>query len=299
MVKDITDSIKAKLYDFAYTPFMSSFVISWILLNHKYLLIYFGNEKLEKKLNLLNGYPAETIAFLGHNLLTNQFIYPLTIALIYVFIYPWFALKFYDITLYYNKESKKIKQKKEDQTPVTQEEANKIREEIEKLLKERDIYNKDQIEMRENFKSKIFGFEEKIRTYQLEKNEYDKDISEKAKRIAEFIEKEENNQIEKIEQKEYIAELEKKINKILADNGLKMAKMEEKNNDLLDRLKQWDTKEKTSIDKLLTYHDLEKTNGAKLNIGDAFKGLRGIGTEIKPVLKLGDAFKPLGNSNKD
>lgn len=299
MVKNITDSIKAKLYDFAYTPFMSSFVISWILLNHKYLLIYFGNEKLEKKLNLLNGYPAETIALLGHDLLTNQFIYPLTIALIYVFIYPWFALKFYDITLYYNKESKKIKQKKEDQTPVTQEEANKIREEIEKLLKERDIYNKDQIEMRENFKSKIFGFEENIRTYQLAKNEYDKDISEKEQKINKLLEIEQIYETELGKKQNYINELENKINKILAENAKEMAKVVEKNNDLLERLKQWEHKEKRSIDKLLTYHDLEKTNGAKLNIGDEFKGLGKIGDSLKPALKLSNPFEPLGNSKND
>lgn len=284
MVKNITDSIKAKLYDFAYTPFMSSFVISWILLNHKYLLIYFGNEKLEKKLNLLNGYPTETIAFLGHDLLTNQFIYPLTIALLYVFIYPWFALKFYDITLYYNKESKKIKQKKEDQTPVTQEEANKIREEIEKLLKERDIYNKEQIEMREKFNQEINGYGEIIRTYKLEKNEYDKDISEKEQKINKLLEIEQMYERELEKKQNYINELENKITKILADNDHKISKMEEKNNDLLERLKIWNTKEKS---------------GAQLNIGDTFKGLGKIGTEIKPVLNLGDAFEALGNSKKD
>lgn len=284
MVKNITDSIKAKLYDFAYTPFMSSFVISWILLNHKYLLIYFGNEKLEKKLNLLNGYPTETIAFLGHDLLTNQFIYPLTIALLYVFIYPWFALKFYDITLYYNKESKKIKQKKEDQTPVTQEEANKIREEIEKLLKERDIYNKEQIEMREKFNQEINGYGEIIRTYKLEKNEYDKDISEKEQKINKLLEIEQMYERELEKKQNYINELENKTTKILADNDHKISKMEEKNNDLLERLKIWNTKEKS---------------GAQLNIGDTFKGLGKIGTEIKPVLNLGDAFEALGNSKKD
>lgn len=290
MVKDITDSLKAKLYDFAYTPFMSSFVISWILLNHKYLLIYFGNEKLEKKLNLLHGYPAE---------IANQFVYPFSIALIYVFIYPWFGLIFYNITLYYNKESKKIKQKQEDQTPVTQEEANKIREEIEKLLKERDIYNKDQLEMREKFNNKIFGFEEIIRTNKLEKDEYDKDISEKAKKISEFIEKEKNNQTQIIKQKEYIDELENKINKILADDDKEMAIMEEKNNDLLERLKQWDNKEKSSVDKLLPNHDFEKLSDVKLNLGDTFKGLGKIGNEIKPVLNLSNTFKPLGNLKKD
>jgi polyhydroxyalkanoate synthesis regulator phasin len=125
MLDDIKDSIKAKLYDFAYTPFMSSYIISWVLLNHKYLLVYFGDSALEKKLMHLSVYHIE-------------FFYPFYIALIYVFIYPAFALGFYYITLIYNKLSKLIKQKIEDETPLTQEEAREIRKEVARLTEEKD-----------------------------------------------------------------------------------------------------------------------------------------------------------------
>lgn len=125
MLDNIKDSIKAKLYDFAYTPFMSSFLISWIILNHKYLLIYFGDSTLEKKLMHLSVYHIE-------------FLYPLYIALIYVFIYPAFALGFYYATLFYNKWSKWVKQKIEDETPIPQEEARKIRADITRLSDEKD-----------------------------------------------------------------------------------------------------------------------------------------------------------------
>ena len=96
MLDNIKDSIKAKLYDFAYTPFMSSYVISWVLLNHKYLLIYFGDSVLKEKLACLEKCDIE-------------FLDPLYIALSYVFIYPLFALLFYSITLWYKKRSKDIK----------------------------------------------------------------------------------------------------------------------------------------------------------------------------------------------
>ncbi len=125
MLDDIKDSIKAKLYDFAYTPFMSSYIISWVLLNHKYLLVYFGDSTLEKKLIHLSVYHIE-------------FLYPLYIALIYVFIYPAFALGFYYATLFYNKWSKWVKQKIEDETPIPQEEARKIRADITRLSDEKD-----------------------------------------------------------------------------------------------------------------------------------------------------------------
>jgi hypothetical protein len=125
MFNGIKDSIKAKLYDFAYTPFMSSYVISWILFNHKYLLVYFGTSTLDDKLLYLGECHVE-------------FLFPLYIALIYVFVYPAIGLVFYYVTLWYNKKSMKIKQQIEDETPITQEQAREIRREHYKLADERD-----------------------------------------------------------------------------------------------------------------------------------------------------------------
>ena len=34
-INEFSKSMKAKMYDFTYTPFMSSMVIAWIILNHK------------------------------------------------------------------------------------------------------------------------------------------------------------------------------------------------------------------------------------------------------------------------
>ncbi len=138
MIDNIKDSIKAKLYDFAYTPFMSSFIISWIILNHKYLLIYFGDEKLADKITLLDKHIFKTISIIGYDWWTYQFWYPLLIALFYVFIYPFFALQFYNATLWYNKKSMAIKQRIEDETPITQERARELKREHYKLADERD-----------------------------------------------------------------------------------------------------------------------------------------------------------------
>lgn len=159
MLDNIKDSIKAKLYDFAYTPFMSSYIISWVLLNHKYLLVYFGNSTLEKKLMQLSMYHIE-------------FLYPLYIALIYVFIYPAFALGFYYVTLFYNKWSKWVKQKIEDETPMPQEEARKIREDIARLSDEKDDalikLGKKEDEYKEKLESKLQPLQEKIGSLEMQ-----------------------------------------------------------------------------------------------------------------------------------
>lgn len=159
MLDDIKDSIKAKLYDFAYTPFMSSYIISWVLLNHKYLLVYFGNSTLEKKLMQLSMYHID-------------FLDPLYIALIYVFVYPAFALGFYYVTLFYNKWSKRIKQKIEDETPIPQEEARKIREDIARLSDEKDDalikLGKKEEEYKEKIENELRPLQEKIGSLEMQ-----------------------------------------------------------------------------------------------------------------------------------
>lgn len=139
MIDDIKDSIKAKLYDFQYTPFMSSVLISWMVINHKYLLVFFADyDDLEKKLDLLKEWdfalhtPWFTIPYVMNVLL------PILFGLFYVFVYPKINKKFYEYTLERNKELKKIKQDIEDETPITQEKARELKREHYKLADERD-----------------------------------------------------------------------------------------------------------------------------------------------------------------
>lgn len=142
MIDDIKDSIKAKLYDFQYTPFMSSYIISWVLLNHKYLLVYFGQSPLDDKL-----------LYLGECHL--EFFLPLYVALIYVFIYPLFALGFYAVTLWYKKWSKDIKTKIEKLTAIHPDEAKKIREISSRFDDEKDELLKKLEKKEDEYKEKL------------------------------------------------------------------------------------------------------------------------------------------------
>jgi len=127
MVKDLTDSIKARLYDFQYTPFMGSILISWIILNHKYLLIYFADYTLDKKLLIINKYDFAYYCY-GYTLpFAFNFFFPIFFGLFYVFIYPRINEKFYKFTEEKRKNLKKIKQDIEDETPLTIAESREIR----------------------------------------------------------------------------------------------------------------------------------------------------------------------------
>ncbi len=125
---ELTNSIKSKLYDFHYSPFMSSFIISWIIINHKYLLILFSKEKLELKLEMLNKYQFEIIY--GY---TTYFIIPIVIALFYVFLYPLIAFIFYKVTLIYQEMMRSEKHKIENKTLITLEEKEILINELSEL----------------------------------------------------------------------------------------------------------------------------------------------------------------------
>lgn len=139
MIDDIKDSIKAKLYDFAYTPFMSSVLISWVVINHKYLLVFFADyDDLEKKLDLLKNWDFSLhTPWFSIPCMMNA-VLPILFGLFYVFWYPKINKKFYEYTLERNKELQKIKQDIEDETPITQEKARELKREHYKLADERD-----------------------------------------------------------------------------------------------------------------------------------------------------------------
>ena len=127
-VKEFSKSMKAKMYDFTYTPFMSSMVIAWIVLNHKYLLIYMSSYDLDKKLKLLENYDFSLHTPYNIPYAYNIFL-PIFFGLLYTFLYPIVSKVFYDYTLKKNKELKKLKQKIEEDTPILIDEAIALKKE--------------------------------------------------------------------------------------------------------------------------------------------------------------------------
>lgn len=121
MQNDFKDSVKARLYDFKYTPFLSTYIFSWIYFNSKLILIFTSS-----KLSVAN--KIEMLSWTDVNYTT-----PLTFALIYVFIFPLATALFYATTLGYKALMNFIQQKIQDKTPLPQEQANIISKENLKL----------------------------------------------------------------------------------------------------------------------------------------------------------------------
>ena len=126
MHNDLKDSIKARLYDMKYTPFLASYVFAWIFFNAKTFLIFF-TEKLTV---------TEKIDMLSYDNLF--YLFPLYVALFYTLIFPIFSAGFYYVTLQYKRLMNKIKQKIQDVTPLPQEEAKELLRENAELRVEHD-----------------------------------------------------------------------------------------------------------------------------------------------------------------
>ncbi|WHU84795.1 hypothetical protein A7P61_07305 [Pantoea agglomerans pv. betae] len=143
MFDDLLKTIKAQLYDRIASPLFSSYLISWVGWNYKFLLTLFSGMKVKEKLDFISSvvYPS------FNYLLLHGALYPLITSMLIIFVYPYPAKFTYEFHRRRQVELKEIQQKIDDETPITREEAKKIRtdalimsidfeKEIEKLREE-------------------------------------------------------------------------------------------------------------------------------------------------------------------
>lgn len=79
MLDEVKKSLKAKLYDLTYSPFMSSYIIAWAIIHHKYLLICLSKNEIDPKLKMLNEYDFGMYDY-------KMWALPLIASLFYVYI---------------------------------------------------------------------------------------------------------------------------------------------------------------------------------------------------------------------
>ena len=230
--KELSNSLKAKLYDYTFTPFMSSVVISWLIVNHKYVLILLSNSKLDKKLELLNKYDFScAVPFTDYSFANcKSFILPIMFGLFYTLFYPFIAILFYKVTLRFKKIMKENKIKIEGLTPLTLEES--------KIIKEENI----------KYKNEVFNLSEKIVS-----------IEEKYKKEITFLEdryknmKDEFLMTKEHEYKTKIEKLEKEVESLNKKNSILKEKIEK------NKINPKSDKEKV----LLYLYNLNYNNGEK------------------------------------
>jgi hypothetical protein len=138
MLDELTDSLKAKLYDFTVSPLLITFIASWIGWNYRFVLvvlsssmsIYEKTSYIESR--LFSTWTDYVIWGIVGPLLTTGFL---------LFVYPYPAKWVFKFWRQRQRELKELKQQIDGETPLTKEESAAIRErntEVETLLVEKD-----------------------------------------------------------------------------------------------------------------------------------------------------------------
>ncbi|MES2049659.1 MAG: hypothetical protein V4447_14755 [Pseudomonadota bacterium] len=135
-MKDIPKDIQLLITERLSSPLSASFTISWCLWNYKVLVILLSVNTVSMTFKLIEKNCFPTTA----SILINGIGFPLLIALVYLFVYPYPAKFVYEFTRKRQKEIHEIKQRIEDETPLTLEESRAIRA---ALRSQEDTYSND------------------------------------------------------------------------------------------------------------------------------------------------------------
>lgn len=153
MLSDILESTKQSLLERLSNPLIGSFVISWCLWNWKFLVILFSDSTVSQTFNLVS-----TIAFPNlWSCFTQGFLLPLISSAIYIFLIPYPSQVVYAFTLKRQREANQVKQKIQNETLLSVEESNILKEEFreyERKTKEKIASLNDEIEKLSNAKIK-------------------------------------------------------------------------------------------------------------------------------------------------
>lgn len=163
-MQDIINSFKAHLYERTSSPLIGSFLFYWFICNYKLVMVILdGDMKLNDKFKLIKTLypqniwtPWEGFDIHYSTLLGNGLLMPLLITLAYIFIIPYPAKFVYSFWKNKQKEIQEIKQKIDDETPLTKEQSKKIREDFKTL---ESLYYENLLNSKETEANNLFDKE--------------------------------------------------------------------------------------------------------------------------------------------
>lgn len=129
MLAESIKTIKAQLYERASSPLFSVFIISWCLWNYRFIMVISSKSSISEKFIIIDNEIFTSLLVKVEYCL----LLPLLTTAFMLFVYPYPAKYVYKFWRNRQKELKDIRQKIEDETPLTIEEAKAIRKEALKL----------------------------------------------------------------------------------------------------------------------------------------------------------------------
>lgn len=137
MFEDFAKDIKAQLYERVRSPLLGAFAFSWVLWNHRLIMAFFSEMKFAEKIAYFDDiYPTL------YDFWICGVVPPLLFALGYIFLYPYPARWIYNYSARQDIRLKEARNKIEDITPLSQEQAKALR----KLMSNQAIEHQKEIQ---------------------------------------------------------------------------------------------------------------------------------------------------------
>jgi FimV-like protein len=133
ILDDVSASFKSLVTERFTSPFLFSFVVSWLIINHKVVILSFSDATdkftIDKKFELLNSVLNSSfveVPFSDKTLLLNGFFFPLISAVFYTFVYPFADYYITKFTLERKVSLRNLRLQKEREIFYTYEDVQKI-----------------------------------------------------------------------------------------------------------------------------------------------------------------------------
>ncbi|MDP2238790.1 MAG: hypothetical protein Q8K18_01340 [Burkholderiales bacterium] len=122
MIKDLWNTIRLYIEDRLSSPLLTGFIFAWSIINYRFFLILFSNERFIEKIDLIEKYvfPSNEIK------LYKGFLYPLAAALVYVLIYPFIDRLIFKAWRWHQHKLIKTRQLIDEERPLSEKDRTQL-----------------------------------------------------------------------------------------------------------------------------------------------------------------------------
>ena len=188
-MQKIFETINDLLKDRIANPFTSAFILSWCILNYKFIVILISNNTITNTFNLIEIHSFRNIC----DIALKGFIYPAVAALFYVFIYPVPSKFAYAFTLKQKRLLSELRNDIEKTQLLTLEESQRLRnhyvteiKNLEDLLRQKELENDALIVANKNTQYAIHD-DNKIKEPSKDTENFTNNFREKSLGFLEFL----------------------------------------------------------------------------------------------------------------
>lgn len=161
-MKDLFDSLNEHVKDRFSSPLAGAFIFSWLLWNYKILFILFSDVKPWVKFGFISDHVwTSPIVTLVHVL-----IGPAITAVLYILAYPFPARWVWAYNAMHKRKSELKRQEVEEETPITKEEADRLRASFRKQLDVMQIENRQLSNAIAEYRSAQQNIDDAVRVHQ-------------------------------------------------------------------------------------------------------------------------------------